>query len=228
MYKLRRTQPHWPVQIGWHRLLGQIVRRGRSTYIGIDPFHFSDLALLHHLHSMLEVDIGTLLTAHGEDHSIVAYSLHQHLSLFDGKGEGFFQIDVFLCSSCISGHKCMPVVGAGDYHRIDVFAGNQLLVIFIYLHHRRLFLRCIMFIHTLEKTFPLHAIHIAPGHDLHALHTEVTVQQIHGLPAKADKTETNNLFTASCCLVLFTRGKELRKDGHTNRTHGGRFDKFPS
>ena len=179
---------------------------------------------------MLEIGIGTLLTAHTQDHTIVTYRLGKHLALFDSEGERFLQVDVFLRIAGIDSHEGMPVVGGSDHHGINIFPCDKILVILVGLHGHLLTGFGITGIHPLQETFPFHTVDITAGYNLYTLHAEITGKQIHRLLTQSDKTKAENTVAriTGCFLVLGTGCQELREQCHTGSTHGCRLEKFSS
>jgi len=179
---------------------------------------------------MLEVGIGTLLAAYPQDDAIVAHRLTKHLSLLDGEGERFLQVDVFLCLRCLDGDEGMPVVRRGDHHRIDILTGQQVLVVLVHLHSLGLLLTGILVVHPLQEALSLDAIDIAAGYHTHTGDTQVAAQQVHGLLSQPDKSQTENTVICLCSstLVLGTRCEKLREHGHAYRSYGGCLEKLSS
>src|SRR5450759_1713193 len=51
------------------------------------------------------------------------------LAFFDGAAGGFFDIDMLAAFGCVHRLDRVPVIGGGNDHGVDVFAGDQFAVI---------------------------------------------------------------------------------------------------
>jgi hypothetical protein len=84
---------------------------------------------------MLEVRVRTLLAPDSQNAVSFAHRLGQFFAFLDGKGQWFFQIDIFPGFTSVYGNQCMPMIGvaittasiSGRANNPDIFRRCQLL-----------------------------------------------------------------------------------------------------
>ena len=96
---------------------------------GSDHSHRAQLAGSHDIPAFDEEVVAAALHAHLNDALGSAFGVHQFGALLRGVAQRLFDVHVLARRQGIQHHLGVPVLGGGDQHRLNVFVGQQLLVI---------------------------------------------------------------------------------------------------
>jgi len=100
--------------------------------LGQTNLHFLDLAdepVTDEFHGVSKHSCGTLLRAGLKDRLALGYLTMKRLALGEKMGNRFFTVDVLAVPKRLKRLHCMPMVGRGNNHDVDVITGAQIPVV---------------------------------------------------------------------------------------------------
>ena len=192
----RLAQPEIIIQLGRRALHLERPALWIFTNARLDGQLLAQAAVAHDFAGQPEVQVRALLAADLEDALGLPCHLEQGLALVDGQGERLLAIHVLAAPQGGDGGQRVPVVGRGDDHGVDVFAGAKLaevavtgdLVLVLLLRH-------------FGDAFQVLLVDVAAGHDAKRLvPLDVVEQAALEAVAGADDADLNRIIGSDLLL----------------------------
>jgi len=86
---------------------------------------FSDSAIADQFAGIAEIPLGALLTSGQPDHTISSYCITNGPTFGYIVGERLLAVNILAGPGGHYGWNCVPVVGSGNGHRVDITAGDD-------------------------------------------------------------------------------------------------------
>ena len=119
-----RPKPPIPIQTLLQRLLRQIARAGGSSNIDNHLLDLSNTPVSDQFTSFAEFRHGALHRP-GLKNPVVFTGGFDHGPRFmNRERKWLFAVNIFACFARRDGDECVPMVGHGDHHRVDILAGQ--------------------------------------------------------------------------------------------------------
>ena len=128
----RRAFPEVPVELLGDRYDGERAADGVVADPGLDGVHLADPAVAHQLAGQAIARVGALLAAGLEDAVVLAGRLDHRLAFLDGEREGLLAVDVAAGLHRGDRGQGVPVVDRADRDGVQVFLGEQLAEVFVF------------------------------------------------------------------------------------------------